>query len=127
MPSTGYIQVRAFVSTAQIPLKDVAVTITDASRNAVAMRLTNRSGQFDEPVPIQTPDTSAGQQPNTDVIPYTVVNLSARLENYEEIDVDNIQIFPETQTVQDLEMIPLSEFPGAWNKVEIFDTNRQNL
>ena len=127
MPSTGYIQVRAFVSTAQIPLKDVAVIITDASRNAVAMRLTNRSGQFDEPVPIQTPDTSAGQQPNTDIIPYTVVNLSARLENYEEIDVDNIQIFPETQTVQDLEMIPLSEFPGAWNKVEIFDTNRQNL
>ena len=127
MASTGYIQVRAFVSSAQLPLKDVAVTITDASRNAIAMRLTNRSGQFDIPVAIETPDISAGQQPNTGIFPYTLVNLSARLENYEQIDVDNLQVFPETQTLQELEMIPLSEFPDAYNKVEIFDTNKQNL
>lgn len=127
MAATGYIQVQAYVSSAQIPLKDVAVTITDASRNAIAMRLTNRSGQFDVPIPIQTPDLSAGQQPNTGVFPYTVVNLSARLEDYEEIDVDNVQVFPDTQTLQALEMIPLSEFPNAWNKVEIFDTSKQNL
>ncbi len=127
MASTGYIQVRAYVSSAQIPLKDVAVTITDASRNAIAMRLTNRDGQFDVPVPIEAPDLSAGQQPNTGIFPYTVVNLSARLEDYEEIDVDNVQIFPDTQTIQELEMIPLSEFPDAWNKVEIFDTSKQNL
>ena len=127
MASTGYIQVRAYVSSAQIPLKDVAVRITDASQNAIALRLTNRDGQFDIPVPISTPDISAGQQPNTGVFPYAVVNLSARLENYEEIDIDNLQVFPGTQTVQELEMIPLSEFPDSWNKVEIFDTPKQNL
>ena len=127
MSSTGYIQVRAYTSTAQIPLKDVAVNISDASQNSIAMRLTNRDGQFDIPVPIPTPDISAGQQPNTGVFPYTTVNLSARLENYEEIDVDNLQVFPDTQTIQELEMIPLSEFPNAWNKVEIFDTSKQNL
>ena len=127
MASTGYIQVRAYTSTAQFPLKDVAVNITDASRNSIAMRLTNRDGQFTIPVPVETPDLSAGQQPNTGVFPYTIVNLSARLDNYEEIDIDNLQVFPDTQTIQELEMIPLSEFPDAWNKVEIFDTSKQNL
>ena len=127
MASTGYIQVRAYTSSAQIPLKDVAVNITDASGNSIAMRLTNRDGQLSAPVPIETPELSAGQQPNTGIFPYTVVNLSARLENYEEIDIDNLQVFPDTQTIQELEMIPLSEFPDAWNKVEIFDTSKQNL
>ena len=127
MASTGYIQVRAYTSSAQIPLKDVAVNITDASGNSIAMRLTNRDGQFSTPVPIETPELSAGQQPNTGIFPYTVVNMSARLENYEQIDIDNLQVFPDTQTVQELEMIPLSEFPDAWNKVEIFDTSKQNL
>ena len=127
LPSTGYIQVRAYTSSAQIPLKDVAVNITDASGNSIAMRLTNRDGQLSAPVPIETPELSAGQQPNTGIFPYTVVNLSARLENYEEIDIDNLQVFPDTQTIQELEMIPLSEFPDAWNKVEIFDTSKQNL
>lgn len=127
MPATGYIQVRAYASFAQIPLKDVAVTVTDTDGGAIAMRLTNRSGQLDQPIPISVPDLSAGQSPNTGIIPFSVVNLYARLENYEEIFVRDLQIFPDTITTQDLELIPLSEFPDKWNKSEEFDTNVQNL
>ena len=39
----------------------------------------------------------------------------------------NLQVFADTTTNQNLEMIPLSELPGAWNQTEIFDTPRQNL
>lgn len=127
MSSTGYLQVRVYTSNAQIPLKDVAVTITDANNSAIAMRLTNKDGAFDTPIAIETPDISAGQQPNTGIFPYTRVNITVRAENFEEIDVENVQIFPDTQTDQELEMIPLSEFPKAWNKVEVFDTKTQNL
>ena len=49
------------------------------------------------------------------------------LENYEEIEVEQVQIFANTVTVQNLELIPLSELPGAWNKAEIFKTFTQNL
>lgn len=91
------------------------------------MRLTNRSGILDEPIAITTPDLSAGQQPNTGVFPFTAVNLSARLPNFEEIDVDNLQVFPGIVTNQNLEMIPLSELPQAFNQVEVFDTPAQNL
>ena len=127
MSAIGYIQVRAFTSNAQIPLKDVAVTITTTDGAAIAMRLTNRSGLLDEPVEISVPDLSASQTPNTNIIPFTVVNLYARLENYEEISIENLQVFANTVTEQNLEMIPLSEFPKKWNKAERFDTPPQNL
>lgn len=91
------------------------------------MRLTNRSGNIDEPIEITVPDLSAGQSPNTGVIPYTAVDLFARLENYELIHIEKLQVFPETVTNQNLEMIPLSEFPDSWNKQEVFDTPPQNL
>ena len=51
MSATGYIQVYAYESYAQLPLKDVAVTITSEDGTAIAMRLTNRSGQI---VPVES-------------------------------------------------------------------------
>lgn len=127
MSATGYIQVHAYTSNAQIPLKDVAVAITDTAGSAIALRLTNRNGQFDEPIEITVPDLSASQTPNTGVIPYALVNIYAKNENYEEIEAKNVQVFPNTVTSQNLELIPLSELPEYWNQVEIFDTPSQNL
>lgn len=127
LSSNGYIQVHAYTSRAQIPLKDVAITITDTGGAAIAMRLTNRSGMLDTPVEIPVPDISAGQSPNTGIIPFATVDLYARSENYEEIFIKNLQVFPNTITDQNLEMIPLSEFPNKWNKSEKFTTLPQNL
>lgn len=127
MPANGYIQVRAYSSYAQIPLKDVAITVTDSSGNAIAMRLTNRSGQLDAPIEVSTPDRAESLEPNTGEQPFTTVNLRARLADYEMIEVENLQVFPGTVTDQNLEMIPLAEFPESWNRSEIFETNRQSL
>lgn len=127
LSAIGYIQVRAYTSYAQLPIKDAAVTIMELDGATVALRLTNRSGTLDEAVPITVPDFSASQTPNTGIIPYATVNLYAKAENYEEIEVENLQVFAGTVTVQDLEMIPLSEFPGQWNSAESFETNTQNL
>ena len=115
------------VMNARIPLKDVAVTVTDAGGSAIAMRLTNRSGQLDEPITVEVPDRAASLNPNTGVIPFTTVNLYARSEDYEEIFIENLQVFADTVTDQDLEMIPLSEYPDSWNKSETFLTPPQNL
>ena len=127
LSATGYIQVRAYTSYAQIPLKDVAISITDTGGAAIALRLTNRNGQLDAPVEIEVPDLSAGQSPNTGIIPFASVNLYARLNQYEAIEIENLQIFPGRTTVQNLEMIPLSELPQSYNKLEVFDTPPQNL
>lgn len=127
LSAIGYIQVRAYTSNALIPLKDVAVTITDTSGAAIAMRLTNRNGLLDAPIEISVPDRSASETPNTGVIPFAAVDLYARIENYEEIHAERVQIFPATLTIQDLKMIPLSELPDNWNQAELFNTPAQNL
>ena len=126
MSATGYIRVHAFTSDAQIPLKDVVVSITDPNGDPIALRLTNRSG-FIEPVAITVPDRSASQTPDTGIIPFASVNIYARLENYEQIENENVQVFAGTVTTQNLAMIPLSELPESWNKAEIFRTTPQNL
>ena len=127
LSATGYIQVHAYTSNALIPLRDVAVSITDTSGGAIALRLTNRSGFLDVPVEIEVPDLASSQTPNTGVIPFATVNLYARLNNYEAIEIENLQVFPNTTTLQNLEMIPLAEFPKSWNQLEIFNTPPQNL
>lgn len=127
MSAVGYIQVHAFTTNAQIPVEDAAVAITDSDGNALALLLTNSSGMLDTPVQLEVPDLSAGQTPNTGILPYAVVNLYARAPDYEEIVIRNLQVFPNTVTNQDLKLIPLSEFPETWNQAEIFDTQTQNL
>ena len=127
MPATGYIQVHAYTSYAQIPLQDVAVTVTDAKGSAIAMRLTDRSGRLDAPIEIETPNRTESLSPNASIIPFARVNIYARLDGYEAIEAENVQIFADTVTLQNLEMIPLSEFPDRWDKTEIFNTPPQNL
>ena len=122
MPAIGYLQVHAYASNARIPLRDVAVAVTDKGGAAIALRLTNRSGVLSAPIAIDVPDLSASQSPNTGIIPFTSVDLFARLENYEEIYIENVQIFANTVTNQNLEMIPLSELPDSWNQSERFDS-----
>lgn len=127
MSAIGYIQVHAYTSTAQIPLENTAVAITDDQGGAIALRLTNQSGLLNQPVQIEVPDLSAGQSPDTGVVPFTSVNIHAKLENYQEIYARNVQIFPNTTTLQELPLIPLSELPAYWNQSESFDTSDQNL
>ena len=126
MAQTGYIQVHAYTSRARLPLEDVAITVTASDGTAIALRLTDRSGKI-VPIEVPVPDLSAGQTPDTGEIPYTPVNLYARKKGFEQIESENLQVFPNTVTDQNLEMIPLSELPGAWDQTEIFNTPPQNL
>lgn len=107
-------------------MRDVAVTVTSTDGTVIAMRLTNRSGQI-PPISIPVPDLAAGQSPNTGELPFTRVNLYARADGYVQIENEDLQVFPDTVTVQNLEMIPLSELPDSWGQKEIFPTPAQNL
>ncbi len=126
MPSTGYLQVHAYTSNAQIPLQNVAISVTTDDGTALALRLTDKSGRI-SPIEFPVPELSAGQTPNTGVTPFATVNLHAQLPGYEQITIERLQLFPDTITSQDLEMIPLSELPSQWNQTELFNTPPQNL
>ena len=126
MNATGYITVHAYTSYAYLPVKDVAITVTTPEGTAIAMRLTDRSGQI-APIEIPVPERIYSQSPNPVERPYATVNLYARAKGFEQIENENLQVFADTTTNQNLLMIPLSELPGAWDKTEVFDTPPQNL
>lgn len=126
MSSIGYIKVRAYTSYARLPLKDVAVTVTSPDGTAIAMRLTDRNGKI-LPIEVPVPDKNESQQPEPGEKPFTNVNLYARLAGFEQVDAEDLQVFADTITVQDLEMVPLSELPNQFDQSVRYRTPPQNL
>ena len=126
MPATGFIQLRAYTSTAQFPLENVAITVTASDGTAVAMRLTDRNGLI-MPIEIPVPDREESLQPDPAEQPFATVNLYARKRGYEQVEAENLQVFADTTTYQNLEMIPLAEMPDAWDQTVIYNTPPQNL
>ena len=126
MSAKGYITAHAYTSYALLPLQNVAITVTATDGTAIAMRVTDRNGLI-VPIEVPVPDKSASQSPNTGEIPFTTVNFYARLRGFEQIEIENLQVFPGVITDQDLTLIPLSELPDRWDRREIFDTPPQNL
>lgn len=116
----------AYTSFAQLPLENVAITVTTTDGTAIAMRLTDRSGRI-TPISVPVPDKAESQAPDPGEIPFTSVNLYAHLRGYEKIEAENLQLFAGTVTLQNLEMVPLAELPGSWSQTVIFDTPPQNL
>lgn len=125
MSAVGYIQAKAYASRAKLPLEDVAVSIVDDAGKLLGLRTTNSSGQT-TPIRLTVPDRADSQSPGQRK-PFVTVNLYARAEGYEQILIRGIQVFADTVTEQELQMIPLAELPGSWNRVEVYDTPPQNL
>ena len=126
MPTIGYLQARAYTSTAQIPLQDVAVVVTAPDQTAIAMRVTDRSGLI-APIEIPVPNFSESQEPGAEQKLYAVVNLTAYRDGYGPFESKNIQVFADTLTFQDLKMIPLSQLPLGETDSAYVVTPPQNL
>lgn len=80
-----------------------------------------------EEVSVPVPDLQAGLSPDTGIQPFTQVNLYARLNGFEQQESENLQVFPDTVTTLNLELIPEPEFPQTFRKQNLFDTPAQNL
>ena len=126
MPDNGYITARAYMSEAQLPRSNVAVTIVSSDGTAIAMRLTNRSG-LTEPVAIPTPERSESEQPEENGRPFTDITIYAWKSGFEQVAARNVQVFSGITTIQDLEMVPLSELPNRWDENVLYNTPPQNL
>ena len=104
----------------------MAIAVTDIDGTAIAMRLTDRNGLI-EPIEIPVPNKSESLSPDAGEKLFTTVTLYARKKGYEPVEAENLQVFADTTTLQNLEMIPLSELPDNWDQTVIYDTPPQNL
>ncbi len=128
MPAKGYLTVRTYTSSAQIPVVNTAIVVTKRSNDGtrlLALRMTDESGNI-EPIAIETPELSESLQPGA-VHPWTSVDVLADHPEFERILVENVQIFAGVTTDQQMEMIPNGESPETWNMTEVFDISGQQL
>lgn len=107
-------------------METVAVAVTTEDGTAIAFRLTDRDGLI-KPIAIPVPPRADSLTPDPQQSPFTSVNLYARLEGYEQRENIDLQVFADTVTRLELEMIPLSELPSAWDKAVVYTAQPQNL
>lgn len=128
MPASGFLNVRVFASSAQLPIAGATVSITQAAQTGsrlLAVRLTDESGRITA-VRIDTPEKSESLSPGLP-IPFTSVDVTVDHPDYTRALLENVQIFPGIVTQQNVELIPLSERPEAYNMTDVVDTTAQGL
>ena len=126
--STGTISARVFTSTAEIPIQNAGVGITqrtDSGKRLVGYRFSDENGKT-EPIAIETPGAELSRVPGNGT-PYSVVDVKIVHPAYETIIIENVQIFPGVDTIQTAQMIPIGESPLLIEESEIFDVTSQNL
>ena len=129
MAATGTILTRVFTSRAQIPVAGATVAFTqrgtEGRHTLLALRVTDANGRT-TPVQVETPDASASESPGT-VTPFAVGDIWAESPGYELLVVENVQIFAGTQTLQELELIPLPEQSATLLPEDPVNVPPQNL
>ena len=110
-----------------MPLKGTTVAVLDGQGVLQAIRLTDSSGQLKEPIAIAVPRLEDSQTPDYEGEPFSTVTILAQHPAYQQIQVENTQIFAGITTLQPLEMIPIPLYPDSYNGGETFVVPPQNL
>ena len=128
MSSQGSVIARVYTSDAYLPLANVPVTFTkvapDGKRTLLAVRMTDSSG-LTAPIYVDTPDPAASLTPGAALQPYATVNISASYPHYNSLTAEGVQIFPGVETIQGLQLRPVSA--ADQEEAVVFPTQFQQL
>lgn len=133
MQATGTLSVRVYTSQAQIPLEGATVVVAvpgeEGKWKLISIQCTNSSGRI-KTVTIDTPalgeSTSPGGLPG-DGAPCAVCSVWAEQPGYAMLQMENVQIFPGVETVQNMELIPLPQGLCSLQQRNERDIPAQNL
>ena len=92
----------------------------------LAVRISNYDG-FTEPFDVPTPPLSDSQTRQTDEVPYATVDLRSERVGYDRVLVRGAQVFPGTQTLQRMTLIPTPTLPDSYTQTQEFDIPPQTL
>ena len=114
-----------------IPIKNAGVSIFEVgSKNLLGFRRSNEEGKT-EVFEIETPDIGESLSPqgngNSVGDPFRVVDVQVDHPMYQSILIENVQIFPDRESIQNADLIPLSEYPTESSRTEVFPIPPQNL
>ena len=115
MQATGTLSVRVFTSQAQIPLEGATVVVAEQGEEGkwklLSIQNTDSSGKI-RTITIDAPalgeSTSPGGLPGPGA-PFALCSVWAEQPGYAMLQVENVQVFPGVETVQNMELIPLPQ------------------
>ena len=133
MGSTGTLTVRVYTSQAQIPLEGATVVVARPGEGGrwklLSIQSTNSSGKIRD-VRIDTPalgeSTAPGGLPGPGG-PCALCAVWAEQPGYAMLQVENVQIFPGVETMQNMELIPLPQGLCSLQQRDERDIPAQNL
>ena len=113
MANTGTLNVRVFVTEAQIPLEGATVVVTrdgaGGKYELLSVQATDSSGKI-RPVEVAVPGGSSTEPGEAGAeAPYASCNVWAEHPGFITLQVDGVQVFAGVETEQDMEMIPLAQ------------------
>ena len=128
MNSSGSIITRASTAGGAIPVAGVTVLVIQrrtGSSTLLGVRTSDAEGRT-TPVQVDTPDRELSESPS-ELKSWTDCDLIAEHPDYERVVVENVQVFPDTQTVQNFALIPREERPDLWGGTSTIEITPQEL
>lgn len=129
MEASGTIFAQVYTSRAQIPIAGATVAVTqkgtDGRQRLIAIRVSDESGRI-APVYISTPNFAEGTFPGGQT-PFALCDIWAHSPGFELLVAEDVQVFPNTETFQALELIPLPEQTPFRSRTEVLHNTPQNL
>ena len=127
MAAQGAVAVRVYAGNEALPIADAGVHIVEKegdSERLIAYRTTDKNGKT-SPVFVDTPEVDASVSPGQEK-PFKSVDIRIRHPLYHMVYIHNVQVFADTLTRQQVQMIPSSERLAQGQKTEqIYITPQQ--
>ena len=86
--------------------------------HGISFRLTDAEG-FTSPAAVETPPDGEA--------PFVTVDLLAEKPGYDRILVEDAQVFPGVETLQEFMLVPTPELPDAYDRTEVIRVSAQPL
>lgn len=129
MAEKGTLIVFVYTARMAIPIKNARVSLLDnKTQNLIGFRTTNEEG-LTSIFELDTPDTNLSLSPGEagDSAPFSVVDILITHPMYQRILVKDVQIFPNRESIQNVNMIPLDEFEKPKTTESVYSIPPQSL
>lgn len=107
---TGTLRVRTYSARDALPVADVQITVVAVVNNTAVLTrtLTTDADGLTEEITLPCPPRALSlEEDNTSAVPYAVYNLQALNAEFDEYDLQDLQVFGGQLTLADLALIPV--------------------
>lgn len=130
MEGKGTLLVRVYTSRAQLPVAGATVVVTQRDKGGkyklLSVQSTDSSGAT-RPVEIPTPLLGESTHPGAVLPPFAVCDVWAEHPGFAMLLVEGVQIFDGVETLQSMELEPLSQGQSSLIQNDFREIPRQNL